>query len=263
VAPRPEPRPAGAGFGRPAPPLRVAALIAAAVVALAFVAAFVLDGRGTSFGYDSPFNRFPANPAGTGSTVKGAPDPQRQPLQFLSAVSTDIQGFWKQEFARSGLAYAPAEIVVFRRATQSTCGLASAATGPFYCPLDHSVYLDPGFFRELAVRFKAPGDFADAYVVAHELGHHVQTLTGITRQVDQARARELQLNNALSISLELQADCLAGVWAHSTYDRGLITTSDVAEALRAAAAVGDDRIQARTVGRIDPETWTHGSSEQR
>ena len=125
------------------------------------------------------------------------------------------------------------------------------------------MYLDPGFFRALAGEFHAPGDFAQAYVLAHELGHHVQTLTGITRQVDAAQASDPSLRNVLSIALELQADCLAGVWGHSTYDRGLLEQGDLDEALRATAAVGDDRIQKRTTGRVVPEAWTHGSAAQR
>jgi predicted metalloprotease len=263
MASLPEPRARLARSGRACRgPLRAAALLAAAIVAAALVAAFVFGGRSAPFDYSSPFDRFPAGRPGTQQTA-GVPDPQRNPVGFLEAVVPDIQTFWKQEFARSGRPYAPAAVVVFRRAAQSGCGPASSQTGPFYCPLDHTIYLDPGFFRQLAIEFRAPGDFADAYVVAHELGHHVQTLTGITQEVDQARAAEPSLNNALSVPLELQADCLAGVWGHSTYDRGLIDRGDLDEALRAAAAVGDDRIQQRTIGRVVPEAWTHGSSAQR
>jgi predicted metalloprotease len=245
-------------------PLRRAGIVAAGLVVLALVAAFAFGARQGSFGYDDPFGGFQrAAGARAGHHGPAVPDAERDPVGFLEAVVPDIQNFWKQEFARAGRPYAPAAVVIFRHATVSGCGLASSETGPFYCPLDHTVYLDPGFFRQLAVEFRAPGDFAQAYVVAHELGHHVQTLTGITQQVDEARASDPALSNALSIPLELQADCFAGVWGHSTYDRGLIDRGDLDEALRAVAAVGDDRIQKRTIGRIIPEAWTHGSSAQR
>ena len=243
--------------------LRPTALLTAAIVAVALAVSFVVSARVATFGYDDPFNRFPQGPSASRGERTPGPGAERDLDGFLTAVIGDIQGFWKQELASSGRRYAPAAVVIFHRATMSGCGPASSATGPFYCPLDHTVYLDPGFFRELAIEFKAPGDFAQAYVLAHELGHHVQTLTGITQQVDAARASHPELNNAVSIALELQADCLAGVWGHSTYDRGLLDRGDLDEALRAAAAVGDDRIQKRTIGRVIPEAWTHGSSAER
>ncbi len=243
--------------------LRPTALLAAAIVAVALAVSFVVGARVATFGYDDPFNRFPQRPSANQGSRAPGPSAEQDLDGFLTAVIGDIQGFWKQELAGSGRRYAPAAVVIFHRATMSGCGPASSATGPFYCPLDHTVYLDPGFFRELAVEFQAPGDFAQAYVLAHELGHHVQTLTGITQQVDEARAADPDLSNALSIAFELQADCLAGVWGHSTYDRGLLDRGDLDEALRAAAAVGDDRIQKRTIGRVIPEAWTHGSSAER
>jgi predicted metalloprotease len=230
------------------------------------VLAFVLHGPRATFGYDDPFGGFTPGPAAAEAAdaqVDGAPDPEAGLARFLAFVVGDVQRFWEREFKRAGMRYAPAQVVVFRQVTRSACGPASVATGPFYCPLDRTVYLEAGFFAELDTVFRAPGDFADAYVVAHELGHHVQTLSGITPQVDQAMAEDPANRNELSIRLELQADCLAGVWGHSTYDRGLLQRGDLDEALRAAAAVGDDRIQARTTGRIDPESWTHGSSGQR
>jgi predicted metalloprotease len=244
--------------------LRATALLAAAIVTLALVAAVVLGARTASFGYDDPFRRFPhGGPAATDRQAVPAPPPNSRLEAFLKAVAGDVQTFWAGAFERSGRPYTPAAVVVFRGATMSGCGPASSATGPFYCPLDHTVYLDPGFFRALAGEFHAPGDFAQAYVLAHELGHHVQTLTGITQQVDEAEASEPALHNALSVAVELQADCLAGVWAHSTYDRGLLERGDLDEALRAAAAVGDDRIQRRTIGRVIPEAFTHGTAAQR
>jgi uncharacterized protein len=245
------------------PPL-LAGLLAAALAAVVAITIIALVGGGTSFNYGDPFDPFPSGGArGTDTRVAGAPDTQRELRQFLPFVVGDIQDFWRREFERSGARYEPAKVVVFRRALPSGCGIASAATGPFYCTLDRSVYLELGFFDELRARFHAPGDFAEAYVVAHELGHHVQNLTGISAQVQRAMQDGLERPNELSIRLELQADCLAGVWAYSTYERGLLENGDLDEALRAAAAVGDDRIQSQTTGRIDPETWTHGSSAQR
>jgi hypothetical protein len=155
-------------------------------------------------------------------------------------------------------------MVLFTQATQSGCGTASAATGPFYCPLDGKVYLDLGFFRELQGRFHARGgDFAQAYVVAHEYGHHVQALLGIERKVRMAQRQDREERNALSVRLELQADCFAGVWGHSAYEKGTVSKSEVADALDAAAAVGDDRIQKEVQGRVNPETFTHGSAAER
>jgi predicted metalloprotease len=237
--------------------------VAAAVVALiaGLVASGVTEDR---VSYSDPFDRWPpVEVAGSARSVGGAPALDADLERLLTFVSADVQRFWAQQFQRSGMAYRPARVTVFHRRVQTGCGPASAATGPFYCTLDQTIYLDPGFFRELAVAFRAPGDFAQAYVIAHEAGHHVQNLTGITLQVDHWIGEGAAPPNLLSIAMELQADCFAGVWSHSTYERGLLEDGDVEEALRAAAAVGDDRIQARATGRIDPETWTHGSSEQR
>ena len=241
------------------------ALLAAAIAALALGLAVVLDqGDGAFATYDDPFDRFPDAPARTEqSPVERASDRDTDLPTFLRFVVADIQGFWERRFQEAGRGYDPAQVVLFSRAVASGCGLASSETGPFYCPLDQTVYLDVGFFRQLAVVFRAPGDFAEAYVVAHEIGHHVQTLTGITQQVMQESQENPDERNELSIRQELQADCLAGVWGHSTYERGLLERGDLDEALRAAAAVGDDRIQKSTTGRVNRESWTHGSSEQR
>jgi uncharacterized protein len=252
-------------------PMRVSRRAGAGVLALAVaVAVGLLVGwavsRPSGTGdIGSPFDRFPApgDRYGPGRSVPGAPDPQARLVRFVGFVFADVQRSWQAEFARAGQPYDPARLVIFRRAVRSGCGPASTATGPFYCPLDTSVYLDIGFFRALATAFDAPGDFAQAYVIAHEMGHHVQTLTGVTQEVAAAESQNPSIADELSIPLELQADCLAGVWAHSTYERGLLESGDLEEGLAAAAAVGDDRIQAETTGRIDLETWTHGSSEQR
>jgi predicted metalloprotease len=178
-------------------------------------------------------------------------------------VFENIQRFWDRTLERRGIHYVPARLVVFRVAVMTACGPASAAVGPFYCPLDRRVYLDAGFFRQLAVEFRAPGDFAQAYVIAHEMGHHVQNVTNVFAQITSAVVAGEDDRNELSIRVELQADCLAGVWGHSTYERDLLERGDLDEALRAAAAVGDDRLQKKWTGRIDPESWTHGSSQQR
>jgi hypothetical protein len=184
-------------------------------------------------------------------------------VEFVSFVLDDVQATWQQTFERNGRSYQPARMVLYTSATQTGCGLGSSNVGPFYCPRDTTVYLDLGFFQELRQRFGAPGDFAQAYVIAHELGHHVQTLLGTSSQVERASQRDPSQANELSVRLELQADCLAGVWGRSTDRRGLLDPGDVEEGLAAAASVGDDRIQRQTTGRINPETWTHGSSEQR
>jgi uncharacterized protein len=196
-------------------------------------------------------------------------DPRDESGQFVNAVTVDVQTFWADRFSAAGKQYPQTLIVLFTDATQSGCGVASAETGPFYCPSDKKVYLDTAFFDELSSRFGAPGDFAQAYVIAHEFGHHVQDALGIMDSMQSQTQSDPSRTNDLSIRLELQADCLAGVWAHSiwaTPDESnveSITDADVQEALTAAAAVGDDRIQEQTGGRIDRESWTHGSADQR
>ena len=222
----------------------------------------VLGGGG--YGVNSPFEQFPAqNQPGGSNAMERAPDPESELVDFVSFVIGDLQKFWAADFQRAGREFSPTRLVLFRQATDTGCGTGSAQTGPFYCPLDRQIYIDLGFFRELAQRFRAPGDFAQAYVLAHEYGHHVQTITGISQQVDQASQENPDQRNALSVRVELQADCLAGVWAHSTFERGLLEEGDLEEGLTAAASVGDDRIQAQTTGRISPESFTHGTADQR
>ena len=202
-------------------------------------------------------------------TAVGQPDPARdaaeKPLvQFVSFVLDDAQNTWTQLLPQqTRVPYRQAKLVLFRDSIESGCGGAESATGPFYCPEDEKVYIDLSFFDELKRRFGAPGEFAEAYVVAHELGHHVQKLTGIegkVRQLQESNSREVK---PLSVKLELQADCLAGVWAHSTQQRGLLEKGDVESALGAASAVGDDRLQKMSTGHVSPESFTHGSSQQR
>lgn len=207
-------------------------------------------------------------PAGGGGAVASL-DPKDSTAQFVNAVTVDVQTFWEGRFATAGKTYPGTVTVLFTDSTQTGCGAASAATGPFYCPADAKVYLDTAFFDELRDRFGAPGDFARAYVIAHEFGHHVQDALGIFDSVQSQQQSDPSKANDLSIRTELQADCLAGVWAHSIWaqpdqsDVESITEADVREALTAAAAVGDDRIQTQATGTINKETWTHGSADQR
>lgn len=204
-----------------------------------------------------------------GSAAVSTPDPARdeaeKPLvQFVSFVLDDTQKAWDQLLPQqAGTPYRHAKLVLFRNSTTSACGGAQAATGPFYCPGDEKVYIDLSFYDELKLRFGAPGEFAQAYVLAHEVGHHVQKLIGVESKVRQFQSQNPGSANAASVQLELQADCFAGVWAHSTQQRGLLEQGDVQSALAAAAAVGDDHIQQMTRGRVQPETFTHGSSAQR
>ena len=179
-------------------------------------------------------------------------------------VADDV---WHDEFARHGATYSPPTLTFFSGRTRTSCGPASSAVGPFYCPADRRIYFDLDFLEQLQRQFGARGQFAQAYIVAHEFGHHIQTLTGTERRIRAAQQRDPAAANELSVAMELQADCYAGVWSRLADQRGengiALSEQDIAEALRAAAAVGDDRIQQKTQGRVDPESWTHGSAEQR
>jgi predicted metalloprotease len=189
-------------------------------------------------------------------------DPLRD---FVSVVLADTEDVWRDQFRRMNREYEDPRLVLFSGAVQSACGFAQSAVGPFYCPGDHKVYLDLSFFRDLRDRFGAPGDFAQAYVIAHEVGHHVQSLLGISERVQSARQRVSEREgNALSVRLELQADCLAGTWAHHAQrTRQILEPGDVEEALGAASAIGDDRLQQRSRGHVAPDSFTHGTSAQR
>jgi predicted metalloprotease len=183
--------------------------------------------------------------------------------EFVGFVVQNVQDSWAQLFSEAGQQYQPTVLVLFDGATTSGCGNASARTGPFYCPADAKVYLDLSFFRELQERFGAPGDFAQAYVIAHEVGHHVQNVLGISDEVRAEQQASPDDANELSVRLELQADCLAGVWGHAAAEQEILEPGDLEEGLAAAAAIGDDRLQAQATGQVNPDTWTHGSSEQR
>ncbi|MEM9074735.1 MAG: neutral zinc metallopeptidase [Myxococcota bacterium] len=199
-------------------------------------------------------------------SAPSAPNPGEDELaDFVSVVLADTEDTWAGLLQQRGVAYQAPTLVLFRDQVRSACGLNSAAVGPFYCPGDRQVYIDLSFFEELDRRFGAPGDFAQAYVIAHEVGHHLQTHLGISQRIraQRRRASEVESNN-LSVRQELQADCFAGVWAHhANRQRQVLEPGDLEEGLRAAAAIGDDTLQRRAGARVAPESWTHGSSEQR
>jgi predicted metalloprotease len=220
---------------------------------------------GLYFGVDPSVLLQGGNP-GQPSQVADTASPEAQESKaFVATVLADPEDTWHALFQQRGAAYEEPKLVLFSGAVQSACGFAQSATGPFYCPGDHKVYLDTTFFDELSRRFAAPGDFAQAYVIAHEIGHHVQALLGITGQIDRLRGRVSATEmNAMSVRLELQADCLAGVWAHHAQrSRDMLEAGDVDEALTAASAIGDDRLQKQSQGYVTPDAFTHGSSAQR
>ena len=223
------------------------------LVLAALVVGYLFFGRGTG----------PVEEAPRGATAEhaggGTVDPQ---AAFVGFVLDDVQSTWSKLFAEAGVPYARAKLVLFTDATPTACGYGTSATGPFYCPADQRVYLDLGFFRELAQRMGARGDFAQAYVIAHEIGHHVQNLLGTTERMKVPRALREGPAGA-SVRLELQADCLAGVWARGTQERDLLEAGDLEEAMTAASAVGDDRMQRRATGTVSPDAFTHGTSAQR
>ncbi|MEO6207991.1 MAG: neutral zinc metallopeptidase [Candidatus Limnocylindrales bacterium] len=248
----------GGGGGFPIPGGKAGGGIGGLVIAvvLFLLTSGILGGGGSGLGDLGGLQPGAAQPGGT-------LNPQSDTDQFVAYVVADIQAFWGETFTASGKDYPETKLVLFDQAgTTSGCGPASPATGPFYCPADQKVYLELGFFDELQSRFGAKGgDFAIAYVIAHEFGHHIQTVTGVSQSVQDQSQQDPSRQNELSVLQELQADCLAGVWAYSAASD--VEPGDIDEALSAAAAVGDDRIQESTTGRIDKEGWTHGSAEQR
>lgn len=245
----------GSGFRFGGAHIGIGGALVLLVLSLIFkVNLFALLGGGVAVG-----------PAQEVSQPNPAQDEAEKPMvQFVSFVLDDTQNTWTQLLPQqTSQNYHHAKLVLFRDYTQSGCGGAESATGPFYCPQDEKVYIDLGFFDELSRRFGAPGQFAQAYVLAHELGHHVQKLLGIEGKVHRLQESNSREANPLSVKLELQADCFAGIWAHSTQQRGLLEKGDVESALGAAAAVGDDRLQKMSTGHVSPESFTHGSSAQR
>ncbi len=198
--------------------------------------------------------------------TRQAPPANDEQADFVRAILGDTEDTWQQVFQQMGSQYKAPALILFSGRVQSACGSASSASGPFYCPADQRVYLDMEFFREMSQRFKAAGDFAQAYVIAHEVGHHVQTLLGVSAKVDAARQRGMKMegDNGLLVRQELQADCLAGVWANNAQKRlNWLEPGDIEEALNAANAIGDDRLQQQGQGRVVPDSFTHGTSAQR
>ncbi len=222
----------------------------------------LLSGELDSGGYVEPQQTSGLDPAGSGSFAS----PQEEELkEFVAIDLADTEDTWHELLPEVGAQYREPKLVLFSGGANSACGFAQSAVGPFYCPGDEKVYLDLDFFDELSRRFRAPGDFAGAYVIAHEVGHHVQNVLGIEDRVRQARAGMSETEaNVLSVRVELQADCFAGVWANRAHrERGLLEPGDIEEALAAASAVGDDTLQKQATGRVVPDSFTHGSSEQR
>jgi predicted metalloprotease len=239
----------GGGFGFGGMPIGIGGAVVLLLLSLVFHRNFfaLFDSSGAA-----------TAPPTTSERVQETQEEHRQ-VEFVSFVLDDAQSTWTQILP----GYRHAKLVLFRDAIQSACGFAEAASGPFYCPEDEKAYIDLGFYDELHKRFGAPGDFAQAYVIAHEIGHHVQKLQGIEQSVHQAMQSDRERRNELSVRLELQADCYAGIWGHSTQQRGIVDNADVEDGLRAAAAIGDDRLQRMTGRTVNPETFTHGSSRQR
>ena len=220
------------------------------------------------FGVDPSFliEGMQSSNVSTSGTQPTADDLRNDPLaDMIAVVIADTEDVWGELFANQGRRYEQPTLVLFTGSTRSACGLGQAAMGPFYCPADKKAYIDLGFYEEMRTRFRAPGDFAQAYVIAHEIGHHVQNLLGVSNKVRQMQARAGKAEgNQLSVRLELQADCLAGVWANrADKARGILESGDIEEALNAASAIGDDRLQKQSRGTVVPESFTHGTSTQR
>jgi len=239
----------GAGIGLPA-------------ILIFVVTLFLRGGDGGGGGDIGDILGDLSNPAGPASGAPPTAEDEKL-VDFMSFVLDDVQNFWADTFEQSNKEYPRAKLVIFTQATNSACGGADASIGPHYCPPDQNIYLDLAFFKELRTQFGAPGDFAQAYVLAHEVAHHVQNVLGINEDTRRAQQDDPDAANELSIKLELQADCFAGVWAFTAYQEDLLSSGDLQEGLDAAAAVGDDRIQEQSGSRVNPESWTHGSSEQR
>ena len=233
---------------------------------IVFVLIQVLSGGGGSagaFSVDSPFGQAPQAPAADGRGIPAAQDPERDLKEFSVYVFSRTLDTWTELFADEGRAFERAKVVLYRDAVATGCGDASSAVGPFYCPADQRVYLDLSFYADMETQLGAPGDFAWAYVIAHEVGHHVEEQLGTSVEVSRLQREDPSQANALSVRLALQADCYAGVWAHTIFAAGDLDKGDVKEAIRASAAVGDDRLQRRAGGQVNPDSFTHGSSEQR
>jgi uncharacterized protein len=244
----------GSGFGMA--PMGIGGTVVLLVLSLIFGRDFVSGSGGDN-------GNAPQSASGEAAPVNQSPEEAKE-VQFVSFVLDTAQATWAKVLPQQmGTPWHDAKLVLFRNATQTGCGVGQEAMGPFYCPLDQKIYIDLAFYDELRNRFGAPGDFAQAYVLTHELGHHVQHLLGIDERVRRAQEANPDQANALSVRLELQADCYAGIWAHATQQEQMLESGDVEEALNAASAVGDDRIQRATTGHVNVDSFTHGSSKER
>jgi len=232
------------------------------IVLYLIMGGFPGGGGGGGFGIDPGTGQFPQAPGASSADLEQAP--ADDPAKLVDFVAGDVDATWTKLFAESGQTYEPATIVLYDDRVSSACGTTPSTVGPFYCPRDRKIYLDLAFLEQLQRRLDAPGDFAQAYIVAHEIGHHVQNLLGVMEDVNLQSQESPDDANELSVRLELQADCLAGIWGHSAYAQGdLLETGDLEEGLAAAAAVGDDRIQQQAGQEVNPEAFTHGTAEQR
>jgi uncharacterized protein len=226
-----------------------------------FLAIQVLGGGGGAGGFQIPAGFDAATRAPAGEPIPPEQDPERDLKDFSVYVFNSVQSTWRRTFEQQGRTYDKAKLVLYRNGVDTGCGSATSAVGPFYCPADQHVYLDLSFERDMEQQLQAAGDFAWAYVIAHEVGHHVQKLLGTSDEVSRVRQDDPDRANEASVRLELQADCYAGVWAHAVFDE--LDPGDVEEAIRASEAVGDDRLQSQAGGQVNPDTFTHGSSAQR
>ncbi len=253
---------AGGGRGRPGVRLGLGGTLVLLVLSVGFGRNLFSDlGVEPGVGDRAPSARAPS-PGSTNRTRRA--DPREEELvDFVSFVLDDVQDTWTRIYQKSGKRYPRAKLVLFTDSVRSACGIQGSATGPFYCPGDNKAYIDLGFYQQLKTRFGAPGDFAQAYVLAHEIGHHIQNVSGMNRKVREAQRRNPRKKNELQVRMELQADCYAGVWAPSTNRRNILEAGDVEEGLRAVAAIGDDTLQKQAGQRVRPESWTHGSSAMR
>jgi predicted metalloprotease len=255
-------RAAGSGGGRfPLPGGIAVGGGAGAIGLVVFLLIALIGGGGSGFAVDDQFDG-PVQAPGQGE-IPAAQDPEKDLKDFSAYVFNSTQRAWEDSFRQQGEPYEHAKLVLYRGGVSTGCGSASSAVGPFYCPADRRVYLDLGFYRDMAEQLGAQGDFAWAYVIAHEMGHHVQQQLGTSDEVRRLAGEQPSKKNELSVRQELQADCYAGVWANTVYREGDLETGDVDEAVNASEAVGDDRLQRRSTGTVDPDSFTHGTSEQR
>jgi uncharacterized protein len=233
------------------------------IVGVIIFLAIQLLGGGGAGGFEIPAGFDTATQAPSGEPIPADQDPEKDLKDFSVYVFNNAQATWERTFQAQGRTYDRAKLVLYRDGVQTACGSASSAVGPFYCPGDRRVYLDLSFYRDMERQLQASGDFAWAYVIAHELGHHVQQVLGTSAQVDPIRRTDPDRANEASVRLELQADCYAGVWAHTVFQAGDLEAGDIDEAVNASEAVGDDRLQSQAGRRINPDSFTHGSSAQR